>query len=100
MRDPRQSKARYHLFRSARRNALKLAFELYNERERTLAAGGKCSNMALARAVGLIYNQREKDDEVPYSDADRARVISMLVSRHLANARTMISNAAFGRFPF
>jgi hypothetical protein len=100
VRDPRQSKARYHLFRSARRNAIKLAFELYDEREKTVAAGGKRSNMTLSSAVGLIYHQREKDDEVPYSDADRARVISMLVSRHLANARTMISNTAFGRFPF
>lgn len=99
-RNPKTSQARYQMSKPAQPQTLKLAFDLYDARTQATKAGEKVSNVGLAKAAGLIYREREKEDEAAYNEAERARVISMLVSRHLANVRQMISNSAIGRFPF
>lgn len=98
VRDPSTSSALYHLTKAAVPKALKAAFDLYDAKLAAEAAGEKAANNFLFKRVGLPFKQRTKD-EVPYSLAEKRRVISMLVSRHIANAKTMIKNAGLGQFP-
>jgi hypothetical protein len=98
VRDPRTSRALYHLAKAAVPATLKKAFDLYDAREAAKAAGEKLSNYDCFKSVGLKYTQKVKDEE-KLKGAAKRRVISMLVSRHIKNANAMIRNAGLAQFP-
>lgn len=99
VRNPSRSQARYHLTKPAVPAALKIAFDVYDAKMAVKTNGKKLSNTEIAKRANLPYREREKADEAAYTDAERSRVISMLVSRHVANVRKMIDGAGKGVFP-
>ena len=52
----------------------------------------------MSEQVQLEYREREKD-EAALTAAQRRRVISAIVSRHMKDAKTMIENVGLGVFP-
>ena len=98
VRDPRTSRALYHLTKAAVPATLKKAFDLYDAKQKALTSGEKLSNTDLFKNAGLKYIQKIKDEE-KLKGAAKRRVISMLVSRHIKNANAMIKHAALAQFP-
>lgn len=98
VRDPKFSQARYSLSKTILIPTLQKTFSVYAARATAEAEGRKISNEAVAEQVQLEYHEREKD-EAALTPAQRRRVISAIVSRHMKDAKTMIANAGLGVFP-
>ena len=98
VRDPKFSQARYSLSKTILIPTLQKTFSVYAARAAAEAEGRKISNEAVAEQIELEYREREKD-EAALNAAQRRRVISAIVSRHMKDAKTMIENAGLGVFP-
>ena len=98
VRDPKFSQARYSLSKTIQIPTLQKMFAVYEVRAAAEAAGGKISNEAVAEQIQLEYREREKD-EAALNAAQRRRVISAIVSRHMKDAKHMIAAVGEGRFP-
>lgn len=98
VRDPKFSQARYSLSKTIQIPTLRKMFSVYAARAAAEAAGGKISNEAVAEQVQLEYHEREKG-EAALTPAQRRRVISAIVSRHMKDAKHMIAAVGEGRFP-
>ena len=98
VRNPKLSLARYSLSKPAAPSALKKAFDVYDAKLQAKQRGEKVGNFEIGIRAKLLYNERAKADEVP-SETNRRRTISILVSRHISNAKRMIDNAGKGIFP-
>lgn len=98
VRDPKFSQARYSLSKTILIPTLRKTFAVYQCRAAAEAEGKKISNEAVAEQVNLEYQEREKD-EAALSPAQRRRVISAIVSRHMKDAKDMIAAVGEGRFP-
>lgn len=98
VRDPKLSQARYSLSKTILIPTLQKTFSVYAARAAAEAGGKKISNEAVAEQVQLQYREREKD-EAALTPAQRRRIISAIVSRHMKDANTMIANAGLGTFP-
>ena len=97
-RNPKLSQARYSLSKPCVPSALKKAFDVYDAKLQAKQRGEDVGNFEIGIRAKLVYNERVKTDEVP-SEANRRRTISILVSRHISNAKRMIDNAGRGIFP-
>lgn len=62
--------------------------------------GEAVRNILIAERAGISYNEKVKDYEIAYSEAERNRIISATISRHYRHARQMIEQAGKGVFPF
>lgn len=98
VRNPRQSKARYHLNKAAVSSALKKAFDLYDARKLSKANGEKVSNFELAKSIDLVYLEQKKLTDSILDEAAKKRIVSVQVSRHIAQAEKIISNVLYGEF--
>ncbi len=97
-RNPKHSKALYRLSKPYVVGALKKTFDLYTAKiENEVGGGKKLSNVDLAKLCALIHKTRKNVDYVSDETAQR-RVVSIEVSRYLANAKRLILNAAHGVF--
>ena len=99
VRDPKLSRARYHLSRSLVPSALKKSFAVYEARKALEAEGQRINNSKIAEMAQLTYKETPKADEVAYTEAERRRIISATVARHYRTATELIRSAAEGHFP-
>ncbi len=97
-RNPTNSKGRYRLSKPYVVGALKKTFDLYTAKlENETSGKEKLSNVELAKLCRVHHKNRKNVDYVT-DEAARRRVISIEVSRYLATARKLISNATIGTF--
>lgn len=99
-RDPKKSNARYSLTKAVVPEAVKKAFAVYDVRKEMEANGEAINNAVISKCAGIKYTEKAKDDEVAYSEAERNRVISATISRHVRQAKQMIEAAGMGKFPY
>lgn len=101
--DPRSSKARYHLNTALHIKGVKLAFDIYDHRNACAidAIPQRVSkklpdNVRIAQAVGLHDGARLGNDA---EDSAAKRALSTKVARYLRQAHSMIETAGEGNFP-
>jgi anaerobic ribonucleoside-triphosphate reductase len=98
VRNPKLSAARYRLSKAVQAQTLKKTFTVYDIRTAAEAEGRRVSNWEVAQQAKLDYRPHDKGLDV-YDETAVKRVVSAIVARHMKDARTIIENAAVGRFP-
>ncbi len=97
VRDPKHSKARYHLSKSVQVESLRKAFRLYEHQLEAVTKGESVTNVELARRAGIKHQSKAKDQVM--DKAARNRNLGIIVSRHLKMARDAVGRVQLGMFP-
>ncbi|SFE81188.1 hypothetical protein SAMN04487869_11880 [Marinobacter sp. DSM 26671] len=98
VRNPRQSRARYHLNKAAVPSALKKSFDLYDAKRLSKEKNEKISNFDLAKSIDLAYLKQKTLDDSVLDEAAKRRIISVQVTRYITQAEKIISKVLYGEF--
>lgn len=103
VKDPRASKARYHLNTAVQPRALKLAFDVYDFRNDCAIDSipkqfhkNMALNVRIAKTLGLKYKLADREN---YDVMNERKVLSTQVARYLRTAYDMIEHVGNGTFP-
>jgi hypothetical protein len=99
VRNPSQSKARYHLGKAAVPSALKKIFTIYDCKLDTKNSLTKTTNIDIAYQTGIARLSGTESDNEILNAAAKNRILSVQVSRYLKSAKNIIKNVGLGTFP-